>query len=67
MPGGTVNGWRGGPDGVRLEVVRRGLESMVRIYAARQAAETEWQLPQPRRLGAFLAPEDQWRTLANEG
>jgi hypothetical protein len=49
------------------EVVRRGLEYMVRIYPPRGAAGTEWQLPQPRRLGAFLAPEDQWRTLANEG
>lgn len=65
MPGGAVNGWSG--PGARLEVVRRGLECLVRTYAARQAAETEWQPPQPRRLGAFLAPEDQWRTLANEG
>lgn len=49
------------------EVVRRGLEYMVRVYPARQTPETEWQPPQPRRLGAFLAPEDQWRMLANEG
>ncbi|HEY8471996.1 MAG TPA: hypothetical protein VIL37_05105 [Natronosporangium sp.] len=48
------------------EVVRRGLEYMVRIYPPRETAGTEWRPPQPRRLGAFLAPEDQWRTLANE-
>jgi hypothetical protein len=48
------------------EVVRRGLEYMVRIYPPRETAGTEWQPPPPRRLGAFLAPEDQWRTLANE-
>jgi hypothetical protein len=48
------------------EVVRRGLEYMVRIYPPRESVGAHWQPPQPRRLGAFLAPEDQWRTLANE-
>jgi hypothetical protein len=48
------------------EVVRRGLEYMVRIHPAREAGADQWQPPAPRRLGAFLAPEDAWRELANE-
>ncbi len=49
------------------EVVRRGLEHMVRIYPARDGvSESDWRPPTPRRLGAFQAPEENWRDLANE-
>lgn len=48
------------------EVVRRGLEHMVRIYPSRDAASDTWQPPPPRRLGPFRASEDQWRELANQ-
>ncbi|MFI5777454.1 antitoxin [Nocardia sp. NPDC051570] len=48
------------------EVVRRGLEHMVRIYPARDAGTDVWQPPKPRRLGAFRAPEEAWRELAHE-
>lgn len=47
------------------EVVRRGLEHMLRIYPPRPDSE-EWALPAPRRLGRFRAPVDRWRELANE-
>lgn len=48
------------------EVVRRGLEHMVRIYPKRDTAPDDWQPPTPRRLGRFRAPESDWRELANE-
>lgn len=48
------------------EVVRRGLEHMVRIYPRRDAVADSWQPPTPRRLGPFRAPEGAWRELANE-
>jgi len=48
------------------EVVRRGLEHMIRIYPPRDVTASGWRLPEPRHLGRFLAPEEQWRELANE-
>jgi hypothetical protein len=48
------------------EVVRRGLEHMVRIYPQRNTAADTWHPPPPRRLGAFRASEDDWRELANQ-
>lgn len=47
------------------EVVRRGLEHMVRTYPPRDG-DSGWWPPPPRHLGAFRAPEDSWRELANE-
>lgn len=46
------------------EVVRRGLEHMLRIYPLRDDPG-EWQLPAPHHLGSFRAPVDAWRELAN--
>ena len=48
------------------EVVRRGLEHMVRVYPRRDALADIWQPPTPRRLGPFGVSEDAWRELANE-
>lgn len=48
------------------EVVRRGLEHMVTLYPPREVAIDRWQLPKPRHLGRFRAPQEQWRELANE-
>jgi hypothetical protein len=48
------------------EVVRRGLEHMVRIYPQRDTTVDAWHPPTPRRLGPFRATEDAWRELANE-
>lgn len=47
------------------EVVRRGLEHMLRIYPPTSDAGN-WQLPAPRHLGRFRAPVERWRELANE-
>jgi hypothetical protein len=49
------------------EVVRRGLEHMLRIYPLRDANAAGWRLPAPRHLGRFRVPEERWRELANEG
>lgn len=48
------------------EVVRRGLEHMVRIYPRRDEAGDVWQPPAPRRLSSFRVSDDAWRELANE-
>lgn len=48
------------------EVVRRGLEHMVRIYPKRNVAPDTWQPPTPHQLGPFRVPTDAWRELANE-
>jgi hypothetical protein len=48
------------------EVVRRGLEHMIRIYPPKADAGDRWQLPAPRHLGRFRAPVEEWRELANE-
>jgi hypothetical protein len=42
------------------EVVRRGLETMVRDYPAGRAAAKRWKLPAARRMGAPLIPEEEW-------
>ena len=47
------------------ELVRRGLEHMVRVYRADDVPVPEWHLPEPVGLGEFLAPVEDWRELAN--
>ena len=47
------------------ELVRRGLEHMVRLYGADEARAPDWSLPEPLALGEFLAPVEDWRELAN--
>ena len=42
------------------EVVRRGLESIVRDYPAGRAAPRRWKLPPGRRMGQPLLPENEW-------
>ncbi len=48
------------------EVVRRGLEYIVRIYPPVPSGAPPWVPPPPRALGTFQAPEEDWRLLANE-
>ena len=48
------------------EVVRRGLEHMLRLYPAGRAGVEEWRPPKPRALGDFRVPVERWRDLANE-
>ncbi len=48
------------------EVVRRGVEYITRVYPPLQKGPQPWSPPEPHHLGAFKAPLDQWRLLANE-
>jgi hypothetical protein len=48
------------------EVVRRGVEYVTRIYPPLDADATAWRPPKPHRLGAFHAPPEDWRALAND-
>jgi hypothetical protein len=47
------------------ELVRRGLEHMVRLYGASEVPGPPWSLPEPLGLGEFLAPVEDWRELAS--
>ncbi len=42
------------------EVVRRGVESVVRDYPPGRTSGTEWKLPTAVSLGAPLLPESEW-------
>ncbi len=46
------------------ELVRRGLEHMLRVYRADETPDAEWQLPEPLPLGEFLLPVEDWRERA---
>ena len=46
------------------EVVRRGLEYITRVYPPAGGRAEAWSPPAPRRLGAFKAPVEDWRELA---
>lgn len=48
------------------EVMRRGVEYIVRIYPPIEPQQGPWQPPQPRALGPFKAPAEDWRVLAND-
>ena len=47
------------------ELVRRGLEHMIRLYRVDQETDPGWRLPEPLALGEFLAPVEVWREIAN--
>ena len=47
------------------ELVRRGLEHMVRLYRTEDSPVSEWHLPEPVGLGEFLAPVEEWREIAS--
>jgi hypothetical protein len=47
------------------ELVRRGLEHMLRVYRADETPDPEWRVPEPLPLGEFLAPVEAWRELAS--
>ncbi len=48
------------------EVVRRGVEYVVRIYPPLADETKTWRRPVPVHLGAFHASPEAWRDLANE-
>jgi hypothetical protein len=47
------------------ELVRRGLEHMIRVYRAGDDTAPEWRPPDPVALGDFLAPVSDWRQLGS--
>ena len=48
------------------EVVRRGLEEIVRHHPPGRTNRRAWHLPEPFDMGSPLAPEDQWTALSHE-
>lgn len=48
------------------EVVRRGLEEIVRHHPPGRRRAEEWVLPPPCDLGEALVPEDEWTVLCHE-
>ena len=47
------------------EVIRRGVEYITKTYPPLDEPRSEWQPPQPRKLGSFKASVRDWRELAN--
>jgi hypothetical protein len=47
------------------ELLRRGLEHMLRVYRADEPPRPEWRLPDALPLGEFLVPVEDWREHAN--
>ena len=47
------------------EVVRRGVEYITRVYPP-VADREPWFPPEPSDLGAFKAPEEDWRLIVND-
>lgn len=48
------------------EVVRRGLEEIVRHHPPGRMNRREWHLPESFDMGRPLAPEEQWTALSHE-
>ena len=47
------------------ELVRRGLEHMLRLYPVDEKPPAGWSLPDAQSLGELQAPVHHWRELAN--
>ena len=48
------------------EVVRRGLEEIVRHHPPGRATPVEWRLPSAFGMGQPLVPEDEWTAECHE-
>ena len=48
------------------EVVRRGLEEIIRHHPAGRTKPADWRLPEPVGMGQALVPEDEWTALSHE-
>jgi len=48
------------------EVVRRGIEEIVRHYPKGRQSAPQWRPPKPADLGRALAPEEDWTALSHE-
>lgn len=47
------------------ELVRRGLEHMLRIYPADEKSSPAWAMPESLDLGELRAPVERWREIAH--
>ena len=48
------------------EVVRRGLEEIIKHHPPGRTCAESWTLPQPFDLGSTLAPEEDWTALCHD-
>lgn len=48
------------------EVVRRGLEEIIKHHPPGRTRAESWTLPRPFDLGATLAPEEEWTALCHD-
>jgi len=48
------------------EVVRRGIEEVVRHYPAGRQPSLKWRPPKPQDLGTPSVPEKDWTVLSHE-
>jgi len=48
------------------EVVRRGIEAIVRQFPSGRQRATEWRPPKPQHLGDASPREDVWTELSHE-
>lgn len=48
------------------EVVRRGLEEIIRHHPPGRSRADTWTMPEPFDLGETLAPEEAWTALSHE-
>lgn len=48
------------------EVVRRGLEEIIKHHPPGRTRAESWSLPQPFDMGATLAPEEEWTALCHD-
>lgn len=42
------------------EVVRRGVEEVIKAHPPGRLPGSEWKLPEPRSMGKTLIPESEW-------
>lgn len=48
------------------ELLRRGLEDIIRHHPTDRTEAESWELPQVHDLGSALVPEAKWRALSHE-
>ncbi len=48
------------------EVVRRGLEEIIKHHPPGRTRADSWSVPQPYDMGPTLAPEEEWTALCHD-
>jgi predicted transcriptional regulator len=49
------------------DVVRQASQQYVQMHPEVDRSQARWSPPEPKDMGRILAPESEWRLLANEG